>query len=125
MTHVRHELGDPTERPGHKGHHVTAITCEVTCSCGDRFQTDALAAESPQPIGEGEKPARIEERVARLERLISQWRVIGVERGGLGTPVVHRCPPPGWGITPCCGRTPFELGGTDQLTEDEELVTCK
>lgn len=37
--------------------------------------------------------------------------------------VVHACPPVGEGLTPCCGRTPFELPHTDRLTVDEE-VTC-
>lgn len=37
---------------------------------------------------------------------------------------VHRCPPKGEGILPCCGRTPFEVPGTDRMTVDEALVTC-
>lgn len=37
---------------------------------------------------------------------------------------VHRCPPEGQGLTPCCGRTPFELPRTHRMTLDPELVTC-
>lgn len=37
--------------------------------------------------------------------------------------VVHGCPPPGSGVTPCCGRTPFELPRTDRIST-EAPVTC-
>jgi hypothetical protein len=37
---------------------------------------------------------------------------------------VHGCPPDGSGLTPCCGRTPFELPRTDRMTRDAALVTC-
>lgn len=36
----------------------------------------------------------------------------------------HACPPDGSGLTPCCGRTPFELPRTDRITNDPEHVTC-
>lgn len=39
-------------------------------------------------------------------------------------PPVHACPPVGSGVTPCCGRTPFELPRTDRMETDPELVTC-
>jgi hypothetical protein len=38
---------------------------------------------------------------------------------------VHACPPDGSGITPCCGRTPFELPRTDRMSADPTLVTCQ
>jgi hypothetical protein len=38
--------------------------------------------------------------------------------------VTHACPPEGEGLTPCCGRTPFELPMTDRMTLDPALVTC-
>lgn len=38
--------------------------------------------------------------------------------------VVHACPPPGSGLTPCCGRTPFELLRTDRMSGDPAAVTC-
>jgi hypothetical protein len=37
--------------------------------------------------------------------------------------VVHFCPPPGTGRTPCCGKPPFELRG-DRITLHRSLVTC-
>lgn len=39
-------------------------------------------------------------------------------------PPVHACPPDGAGVTPCCGRTPFELPRTDRATTDPAHVTC-
>jgi hypothetical protein len=37
---------------------------------------------------------------------------------------VHACPPKGSGIMPCCGRTPFEVPSTDQMTLEPASVTC-
>lgn len=37
---------------------------------------------------------------------------------------VHACPPDGSGLTPCCGRTPFELPRTDRMTVHLDRVTC-
>lgn len=39
-------------------------------------------------------------------------------------PPVHACPPDGSGLTPCCGRTPFELPRTDRMTVHLDRVTC-
>jgi len=38
--------------------------------------------------------------------------------------VVHACPAAGDGLTPCCGRTPFELLRTDRMSADPAAVTC-
>jgi len=38
--------------------------------------------------------------------------------------VTHLCPPTGQALTPCCGRSPFELPRTDRITLDPNLVTC-
>lgn len=46
-------------------------------------------------------------------------------REAAGAPeVVHRCPPLGASLMPCCARRPFEVSSLDRLTEDAELVTC-
>ncbi|MCX4885909.1 hypothetical protein [Streptomyces sp. NBC_00847] len=37
--------------------------------------------------------------------------------------IVHGCPPDGSGLTPCCGRTPFELPLGDRISS-EAPVTC-
>jgi hypothetical protein len=39
--------------------------------------------------------------------------------------VVHACPPSDDGLTPCCGKTPFEFPATDRMTLDMALVTCQ
>ncbi|MFJ8583660.1 hypothetical protein ACIRD2_03230 [Streptomyces sp. NPDC093595] len=38
--------------------------------------------------------------------------------------VVHATPRKGSGLTPCCGRTPFELPRTDRISIDPFEVTC-
>lgn len=38
--------------------------------------------------------------------------------------IIHLCPPHGAAVTPCCGRTPFELLRVDRMTHDPALVTC-
>jgi hypothetical protein len=40
-----------------------------------------------------------------------------------GEEVVHGCPPDGSGLTPCCGRTPFELPLGDRISS-EAPTTC-
>ncbi len=37
---------------------------------------------------------------------------------------VHRAPPIGTGMFPCCGKTPFEVPETDRMTNDPLLVSC-
>jgi len=37
--------------------------------------------------------------------------------------LVHACPPGGSSVTPCCGRSPFEMLA-DRMTLDAALVTC-
>ena len=44
--------------------------------------------------------------------------------GPTASETTHACPPAGSGLTPCCGRTPFELPRTDRLTVDGTQVTC-
>lgn len=39
--------------------------------------------------------------------------------------VTHACPPPGQAVTPCCGRTPFELPRTDRIALGPMVVTCQ
>lgn len=39
-------------------------------------------------------------------------------------PIAHKAPRLGEGVTACCGKTPFELPRSDQLTEHAELVSC-
>lgn len=38
--------------------------------------------------------------------------------------IVHIAPAPGSGLTPCCGKTPFELPRTDRMASEHADVTC-
>jgi hypothetical protein len=46
-------------------------------------------------------------------------------KGAAMPEIVHRCPPKGSGVTPCCGMTPFELPRKDRITVNPKLVTCR
>lgn len=37
---------------------------------------------------------------------------------------LHRCPPPGEGNMPCCGRTPFEISMFDRMSIDGP-INCR
>ena len=37
---------------------------------------------------------------------------------------IHRCPRQGESVTPCCGKTPFEISGWHRMTTKPELVNC-
>ena len=43
----------------------------------------------------------------------------------LADSVIHLCPHGDGSVTPCCGRSPFELPLSDRLTLDQALVTCQ
>jgi hypothetical protein len=44
-------------------------------------------------------------------------------KGDAKAEVIHACPPDGSGLTPCCGRTPFELPLSDRISS-EAPITC-
>ena len=44
-------------------------------------------------------------------------------KAGSKPEIVHGCPPDGSGLTPCCGRTPFELPLGDRISS-EAPITC-
>ena len=37
---------------------------------------------------------------------------------------IHRCPRQGESVTPCCGKTPFEISGWHRMTTKPELENC-
>lgn len=39
-------------------------------------------------------------------------------------PTLHRCPPNGTGLMPCCGKNPLEASRADRMTVHPHLVTC-
>jgi hypothetical protein len=59
-------------------------------------------------------------------RLVRATTTYTVERAAVAQPeteIIHGCPPDGSGLTPCCGRTPFELPRKDRISS-EAPVTC-
>lgn len=51
---------------------------------------------------------------------------MNTENADYGSPgptaeVVHRCPPKGSGLMPCCGKTPFEVPRYHRLTVNPSL----
>lgn len=70
-------------------------------------------------------------RYARALGNFSQWHLVTppyrgrIERyaGDLLGVVTHACPPDGKGVTPCCGKTPFELPRGDRFGTGY-FVTC-
>lgn len=58
-------------------------------------------------------------------RLQSMSRRVAKAIRGRVEEVVHLAPADDESVTPCCGRTPFELPLMDRLTNDNPLVTCR
>lgn len=63
----------------------------------------------------------------RIDQLRSGWGTWEDRVRELGgeIEITHACPPGDAGLTPCCGRTPFELPRTDRMTLEAHLVNCK
>jgi hypothetical protein len=57
------------------------------------------------------------------ECVVAAYRLELKAQQGDAPSTVHGCPPDGSGLTPCCGRTPFELPRTDRISS-EATVTC-
>lgn len=63
---------------------------------------------------------------------VTEWRDLGFrvlvvpadELGVAAAEVFHQAPAGGGGLMPCCGKTPFEVPGTDRMTGDPAAVTC-
>lgn len=70
---------------------------------------DALRRHAPHELGSPAAPTDGPGGVADEEQPTAE--------------VVHGCPPDGSGLTPCCGRTPFELPLADRISS-EAPVTC-
>lgn len=80
-----------------------------------------------KPIQPGDGLARIPELIERIgperarQLLVDALRTTRV----LADEVVHMAPSGDKALTPCCGRTIFELHTADRLTLDPTLVTCQ
>lgn len=90
---------------------------ESICGCDPRLDGSRVDAASVQAlvnvVDQALKVAN--EAVRSIEQLLHPQQ----------RSVLHRIPPNGSGLTPCCGRTLFELPRTDRTTEVPWQVTCK
>jgi hypothetical protein len=90
----------------------TSADGDNPCKCGDWIDDwDAHWAELAVAIVQPE----LDRLRAELEQTRQQLTALGV---------VHACPPGNSALTPCCGRTPFELARTDRLTYEQAEITC-
>ena len=39
--------------------------------------------------------------------------------------IIHACPVSGHALTPCCGRSPFDIPSSDRITLNAAVVTCR
>lgn len=62
---------------------------------------------------------------AETELRRASGAVVGVVADMTPAETVHACPPDGSGLTPCCGRTPFELPSSDRISSETDAVTCR
>lgn len=89
---------------------------------------DAPGKSTPWWLCPNEPPcphARVVHDVYDLDDPLPRCCAWGCDCGRKPEPVTHQCPVGDGGLTPCCGLTPFELPGTDRITEDPERVTCR
>jgi hypothetical protein len=106
--------------------------CAPGCATSRR-----MAAETPQPetvrcplCPDAQPLCTPAEARTHFETVHPEERLLGpgpwpllANREQPEAEVVHGCPPDGSGLTPCCGRTPFELPLGDRISS-EAPVTC-
>lgn len=107
----------PCDGCGHPEH--PAHECPVTlygehCACDEPQPEEAAPPREPHPTE------------ADLHHALAVFaRFHGRDTTTPAAPeTVHACPPDGSGLTPCCGRTPFELPRTDRISSEPAAVTC-
>jgi hypothetical protein len=74
--------------------------------------------------GQGKPCASCDARADAADALRDIARRMADETQPEAREVIHGCPPDGSGLTPCCGRTPFELPLTDRISS-EAPITCR
>lgn len=90
----------------------------IACGCGP----EELRAERAAEFMKGGY-AVLEKMGKALEDAHRAFLELSAHVVGAGVPV-HAVPPPGSGLMPCCKKTPFEVSGTDRMTNDPDKVTC-
>lgn len=88
-----------------------------------RYVAAAHSAHAPRPVEICELPhtSDTEEEECEEQRLGST--LLGADEEVERAEIIHALPPVGSGLTPCCGRTPFELPLTDRISS-EVPITC-
>lgn len=64
-----------------------------------------------------------------LRRMMDEWGPAGVKAAvdrivAVEMSPTHACPRGSDRLTPCCGRSPFDLPSTDRITLEPANVTC-
>ncbi|MFF7946981.1 hypothetical protein [Streptomyces griseorubiginosus] len=95
---------------------VRRVTSHIT----EAEYTPATEEEDTQRREPHPTQADVDHAVAVLDRFQSQSTT---DQERQAEEVVHGCPPDGSGLTPCCGRTPFELPLGDRISS-EAPTTC-
>lgn len=134
----RSDVGTPEDRCAECGHFqgaheeaeepVSVGRCTV-CADDDAWHNYEATEEERRLAGARRQPAAAPESeppvhgesVAHLAGLHDDEPATGAEHAD--TETVHACPPDGSGLTPCCGRTPFELPLGDRISS-EAPTTC-
>ncbi|MBP5913210.1 hypothetical protein F3K34_13305 [Streptomyces sp. LBUM 1486] len=112
---------------------VSVGRCTVCADEDERHDFEAveelrrLAAEAPHTETPDEAPPRephpteadLHHALAVLDRFHGRDTTAPAD-----SETVHACPPDGSGLTPCCGRTPFELPRTDRISSEPAAITC-
>lgn len=81
-----------------------------------------LREETAEAFAES-APAKLRTELVQVAAVAVAW-IEAIDRRAAADETVHAFPPQGSGLTPCCGRTPFELPPTDCMTAIPSLVTC-
>ena len=66
---------------------------------------------------------RLRQELIKVAAVACAW-VEAIDMRGTAE-IVHQCPPGHESLTPCCGKTPFELDPMSRITLDASLVTCR
>lgn len=113
---------DTTEGPVQIGSTVDAAT-RFAINQVLRYVAAAHNAYAAPPVEICELPhtSDTEEEECEEQRLGST--LLGADEEVERAETIHGVPPDGTGLTPCCGRTPFDLPLTDRISS-EAPITC-
>jgi len=94
--------------------------CNKHSTSFDDYNKFAMELAS-EAVSEGEARFWIEAELPIPESVVVENVIVSPV---VSTEIIHLCPQADSGITPCCGKTPFELPLTDRLSSNPNFVTC-